>query len=150
MDLKLLPPLTMALFGSAMYLLNRFLPFGTFDFFGRQTMAYVLMIMAIVITAIALFQFSKAKTTTDPINPDKTTSLVTEGIYRFTRNPMYLALLLVLVAFGLILGNAFNVLLAAGFVYYMNRFQIKKEEVALSNRFGKTYALYCKATRRWF
>lgn len=63
---------------------------------------------------------------------------------------MYLALLLFLLAFGLWLGNAFNVLLAAGFISYMNRFQISHEEKALTKLFGKEFELYCKSVRRWF
>jgi protein-S-isoprenylcysteine O-methyltransferase Ste14 len=63
---------------------------------------------------------------------------------------MYLALLLILLAWGLWLGNAFNTLLAAGFVGYMNRFQIIPEEEALTAMFGKRYQQYCKQVRRWF
>ena len=58
--------------------------------------------------------------------------------------------LLVLLAFGLTLGNAFNTLVAAGFVSYMNKFQIKPEEEVLEKKFGKEYSIYCKLTRRWF
>ena len=99
---------------------------------------------------LGLFQFHRAKTTTNPIDPDKASNLVVNGIYRYTRNPMYLAMLLLLIGFGLKLGNAFNAITAAGFVYYMNHFQIKREEEALSKLFGKEYSLYLKATRRWF
>ena len=63
---------------------------------------------------------------------------------------MYLAMLLILLALGIWLGNAFNVLLAAGFVGYMNKFQIIPEEEALSEMFGATYKQYCTLTRRWF
>ena len=63
---------------------------------------------------------------------------------------MYLGMLLFLLAFGLKLGNAFNILIAAGFVSYMNRFQIKPEEEVLREMFGKEYNIYCKLTRRWF
>ena len=63
---------------------------------------------------------------------------------------MYLGLLLLLLAWGLHLGNAFNIVLAAGFVAYMNRFQIVPEEETLSKLFGKEYAQYCTLVRRWF
>ncbi|MEM8765496.1 MAG: isoprenylcysteine carboxylmethyltransferase family protein, partial [Bacteroidota bacterium] len=76
--------------------------------------------------------------------------LVMGGIFQYTRNPMYLAMLMLLLAWGLRLGNAFNTILAAGFVYYMNYFQIRFEEAALEKLFGKPYRLYCKNTRRWF
>lgn len=63
---------------------------------------------------------------------------------------MYLALLLVLVAWGLWLGNAFNTIVAAGFVSYMNVFQIIPEEKILHQVFGKEYQQYCVFVRRWF
>ncbi|WP_055392366.1 methyltransferase family protein [Flagellimonas eckloniae] len=150
MKLRILPPLVMLIFGFFMYSLNLLLPFGNFDFFGRRELAIFLVALAFLVITIALFQFSRVKTTTNPINLKKTSSLVTNGIFKYTRNPMYLGMLLILLGFGLKLGNAFNTLLAAGFVYYMNHFQIKKEEQALMELFGKEYTLYCKATRRWF
>lgn len=106
--------------------------------------------MAVLIALISLFQFFTSKTTIDPRTPFKTTKLVKRGIYKFTRNPMYLAILLVLLAWGLWLGNAFNTLLAAGFVGYMNKFQIKPEEEALAAIFGREFQQYCIQVRRWF
>lgn len=150
MKLKLLPPLVMVIFGVFMYLLNRFLPVGDFDFFGRMELSYGLFILGLLVIAIGIGQFVYAKTTTNPINLDKSSQLVTNGIFKFSRNPMYLGMLLLLLGYGLRLGNAFNTLLAAGFVYYMNHFQIKREEAALTELFGKPYLDYCKATRRWF
>ncbi|NAY90653.1 isoprenylcysteine carboxylmethyltransferase family protein [Muricauda sp. JGD-17] len=150
MRIKLFPPLVMLLFGALMFLLAKYLPVGDFDFFGRMEMASFLGVLAILIMFLAIFQFRRSKTTTNPINLKKTSQLVTTGVYRYTRNPMYLAMLLFLLAFGLKLGNAFNTLLAAGFVYYMNHFQIKHEEEALTTLFGKKYRMYCMETRRWF
>ena len=140
----------MLIFGGFMYVLDRYLPVGEFDFFGRDFLTYLLLIIGFLIMLVAIIQFISSKTTTNPLEPEKTSTLVTSGIYNFTRNPMYLAMLLFLIAFGLRLGNAFNTLVAAGFVYYMNHFQIKHEEKALKQKFGKTYQLYCKAVRRWF
>ena len=140
----------MCIFGGFMYVVDRFLPVGEFDFFGRMRMSQILVVLGFLIITVAIFQFRKAKTTTDPLNPEKANHMVTGGIFNYTRNPMYLGMLLFLIAFGLRLGNAFNVLLAAGFVYYMNHFQIKLEERALTERFGKAYLSYLKAVRRWF
>ncbi len=150
MKLRILPPLVMLIFAGFMYALAEFLPFGDFDFFGRKQLAVVLLGMAILVMGLGLLQFARAKTTTNPIDLKKTSQLVTGGIFKYTRNPMYLGMLLILLAFGLKLGNAFNTLVAAGFVYYMNHFQIKREEEALTELFGKAYRMYCKATRRWF
>ena len=133
-----------------MYVLDRFLPVGEFDFFGKHWLMMVLFGLCIAVILISVIQFVIKKTTTDPLNPSKASELVTNGIYNFTRNPMYLGMLLFLLAYGLHLGNAFNTLVAAGFVSYMNHFQIKPEEEALKKVFGQEYNIYCKLTRRWF
>lgn len=150
MKLKVPPVIVFLIFGLLMYLLAAFLPVGYFDFFGRKYLTITLLAIAGCIGAIALFQFFKSKTTVDPSNPTKTSKLVSSGIYQYSRNPMYLGLLLILLAWGLWLGNAFNVLLAAGFVAYMNKFQIIPEEDSLSSLFGKEYTQYCTLVRRWF
>ena len=128
MELKLPPAIVFLLFLVIMYFLAEMLPFGYFDFFGRLVLAKVLMGLALILALMALFQFARNKTTIDPAKPQKASRLVTGGVYQITRNPMYLALLLVLLAAGLYFGNAFNTLTAAGFVAYMNRFQIMPEE----------------------
>ncbi len=150
MKLKIPPAIVFLVFGLLMYLLAEFLPVGYFDFFGRHYLMIALVVFAIIIAIVALLQFYASKTTIDPTQPDKTIKLVTSGIYAYTRNPMYLALLVLLLAWGVWLGNAFNTLLAAGFVAYMNRFQIEPEEQALMRIFGKDYKQYCLLVRRWF
>ncbi|MDT0540035.1 isoprenylcysteine carboxylmethyltransferase family protein [Croceitalea sp. P059] len=150
MNIKIPPPLVMGFFAGLMYVLATFLPVGKFDFFGREVLKYIMWTSAFFLLLISFLQFYLAKTTTNPINPTKAKKLVINGIYSYTRNPMYLAMLLFLIGFGLKLGNAFNAITAAGFVYFMNHFQIKREEQALEDLFGKNYKLYCKAVRRWF
>lgn len=150
MKLKIPPPLVTLIFAGACYLLAKYLPVGEFEFFGREILMYSMIGIGFLIMLIALSQFFKKKTTTNPLHPEKASKLVTLGIFKYTRNPMYLAMLLFLIAFALKLGNAFNTLLLAGFVYYMNHFQIRYEEEALHKHFGKEYKLYTKATRRWF
>ena len=150
MKLRIPPALLVIIFGGLMYALDRYLPVGEFDFFGRRILMYFLAGLAIVIMFLALFRFMKARTTVNSDSPSDTSNLVTGGIYRFTRNPMYLSMLLWLLAWGLGLGNAFNTLTAALFVAYMNRFQIKPEEEALKQLFGKEYEAYCAQVRRWF
>ena len=133
-----------------MYLLATFLPVGYFDFFGRIALMWILFFRGMAVALAALIQFYRARTSVDPLKPEKASSLVTHGVYSFSRNPMYLALLLILLAWGLKLGNAFNTLLAAGFVSLMNRLQIRREEASLMEKFGKEYSKYCSEVRRWF
>jgi protein-S-isoprenylcysteine O-methyltransferase Ste14 len=146
MKLKIPPAVVFLVFGLLMYLLAEFLPVGYFDFFGRHYLMIALCVFAVIIAAISLVQFFGAKTTIDPSHPVKAKKLVENGIYAYSRNPMYLALLMLLLA----LGNAFNTLLAAGFVAYMNRFQIEPEEQVLLEKFEKEYKQYCLLVRRWF
>lgn len=150
MQLKLPPALVFLLFGGAMYLLATYLPVGYFDFFGRFVLMKALLILAAGIGVISLIQFFRARTTIDPRKPAKAGTLVTGGVFKYSRNPMYLALLLILLAWGLWLGNAFNTVLAAAFVAYMNKFQILPEEEALRKRFGRPYEQYLIRVRRWF
>lgn len=150
MALRIPPPLVLFIFGILMYLLSVYLPVGYFDFFGRLYLASGLAIGALCLISVAWMQFFKAKTTVDPGKPHKAATLVTTGIFNYSRNPMYLGMLLILLSWGLWLGNAFNTLLAAGFVYYMNYFQIKPEEEALLHMFGKQFQRYCLDVRRWF
>jgi len=150
MKLKI-PPIGIALlFAGSMFLLAGYLPVGYFDFFGRTYLMVVLCSIALLIGLISLFQFLRSGTSIDPLAPAKASRLVTGGLYRYSRNPMYLALLLLLLGWGLYLGNAFNTLIAAGFVYYMNTFQIIPEEEVLAQKFGKEYQKYCIMVRRWF
>ena len=150
MKRRILPPFVMLLFAGLMCALEALLPFGAFDFFGRKPLAGFLVVLGFLVMLLALLQLTRAKTTVDPIRLKKTSSLVTRGIFKYTRNPIYLGMLLLLLALGLVLGNAFNTLVAAGFVAYMNRFQIRYEEQTLTELFGKRYQRYYKATRRWF
>ena len=150
MKLKIPPLVVTFIFGLFMYLLATYLPVGYFDFFGRYYLMFVLLFLAFLIGVVSLVQFFSSKTSVDPRTPSKVSKLVTGGLYQYSRNPMYLAMLLLLLSWGLYLGNAFNTLLAAGFVYYMNTFQIMPEEEALASMFGKDYQKYCVMVRRWF
>ena len=136
-------------FALIMYALDVILPIADFDFFGRNYLIGALLVLALLIGLIAFFQFRRSRTTIDPRNPEKASKLVSSGIYGYSRNPMYLALLVMLLAWGLHLGNAFNILVAAGFVSYMTRFQIIPEERALASIFGNDYLTYKAKVPRW-
>ena len=83
------------------------------------------------------------------MKPETTASIVTTGIYRVTRNPMYLGLAFVLMGWATYLANLAALLLVPAFVAYMTRFQIKPEERALLAKFGLSFAEYLAAVRRW-
>jgi protein-S-isoprenylcysteine O-methyltransferase Ste14 len=93
--------------------------------------------------------FRRAKTTFNPMKPERATALVRSGIYRVTRNPMYLGLLLVLLAWAVYLAAGWAFLGPPAFLLYMTRFQIIPEERALAALFGAEYAAYKADVRRW-
>ncbi len=110
--------------------------------------------LAIVAAGVAcsvagVLSFRHARTTLNPTKPEEASSLIRTGIYRFTRNPMYLGLSLVLVAWAIFLSSAWALLGVAAFVLYMSRFQIAPEERALSKLFGSEYESYKARVRRW-
>ena len=111
--------------------------------------------LALLLAACAIFgiggilSFRKASTTINPMDPERSSSLVIGGIYALTRNPMYLALLLALIALGIFLSNLYALALAVLFVPWMNRFQIGPEERAMEKLYGAAYGRYRQSVRRW-
>ena len=81
--------------------------------------------------------------------PESASSLVTTGIYRFSRHPMYLGFTLMLVGLAFFLGNVFGLPIVGLFIWYNTRFQIMPEQHALEERFGESYGIYQPRVRRW-
>lgn len=120
------------------------MPSGT-----RVAMSLAILTAGVAFSAAGILSFRRAQTTANPTRPEEATSLVSTGIYRVTRNPMYFGILLILIAWAVFLSSAWALLGVAGFVLYMNRFQIAPEERALSRLFGSEYAAYKARVRRW-
>jgi protein-S-isoprenylcysteine O-methyltransferase Ste14 len=97
----------------------------------------------------ALWAFHRARTTINPMKPQATAHLITDGVYRLTRNPMYLGLVLFLSAAVVYLWSLWAVLGPLAFVTYINRFQIAPEERIMRKRFGTDFTAYCARVRRW-
>jgi protein-S-isoprenylcysteine O-methyltransferase Ste14 len=132
-----------------MWLAARLVPGLAFTLPARNAVAGAMGGAGFVVVVLAVVRFLRAKTSLNPLDPAKATSLVTVGIYRVTRNPMYLGLLLLLGAWGLFLANAIALAALPFYVGFMNRFQIVPEEVAMARTFGPAYADYQRQVRRW-
>jgi protein-S-isoprenylcysteine O-methyltransferase Ste14 len=146
-----LPPLALAvLVFAAMWLQARLGPALPFDFPGRHVVALALVLVAGAIGLAGTGAFRRAGTTVDPLDPRRASALVTGGMFRHTRNPMYLAVALALAGWGLHLGDVPALLGVPAFVAWMDRLQIPAEERALRERFGAEFERYCRAVRRWF
>lgn len=120
-----------------------------FDFPGRVPLAAAIATLGLAIDFLSLLRFLRARTTINPLSPGKASALVAEGLYRYTRNPMYLGLLLVLTAWTLYQGNVLGLAVLPLFVAYLTRFQIVPEERLLAAKFGGSYEAYRRAVRRW-
>jgi protein-S-isoprenylcysteine O-methyltransferase Ste14 len=112
-------------------------------------LAVALVSFGSICSMLGVASFRFAHTTVNPMTPDAATALVVSGIYRITRNPMYLGFLLLLLAELVWLANPIALLVAPAFVLYLNRFQIAPEEQALMHRFGVPYTQYAARVRRW-
>lgn len=139
----------MLFFGGIMWTINNFFDPWTLSVPGSSWLALIFFVFAIIFGVKPLIQFAKQKTTIHPHTPDKASSLVSTGIYRLSRNPMYLALLFLLISYGFYLDNLTTLLPLPFFVLYMNRYQIIPEEEALTKRFGEEYKKYKSEVRRW-
>lgn len=98
---------------------------------------------------LGVLSFKKHKTTVNPMNTDKVSALVDSGVFRYTRNPMYVGMLFGLIGWAIYLGNPLNIIGCAGFVWYMNKYQITPEEAFLTTLFGDDYLSYRARVRRW-
>ena len=115
----------------------------------RLPMAVLLALAGLALDVSGLIAFHRAKTTLNPRSPERSTSIVRSGPYRFTRNPMYLGLALMLLGLCAYLANPATVVAVAVFIAYITRFQIIPEERLLHAKFGESYAQYKRSVRRW-
>ena len=151
MDLKLkIPPAVVWLAAALlMWGIDRALPLSWPAPSLRTWLGSVVALSGGLLSLLGLFAFYRQSTTINPHKPEHTEALVTGGIYRCSRNPMYLGLLLVLAAVGLYLGNPATAVVLPLFVWYMNHFQIKPEEQVMEQKFGADYIRYRSQVRRW-
>ena len=105
--------------------------------------------VGVMIGLSGVIEFRRAKTTIDPRVPHEASTLVTTGIYRLSRNPMYLGLLLALTGWAFYLSNGLAFVFLPLFVLVMNRFQIVPEERNMREKFGSEFDEYSSVVRRW-
>ncbi|MEP1215828.1 MAG: isoprenylcysteine carboxylmethyltransferase family protein [Marinobacter sp.] len=115
----------------------------------RRVVAGVIFLVGILFPVAGVVAFRRARTTVDPRTPEASSVLVSSGIYRYSRNPMYVGFALGLLAWGIYLGPAWELIGVVFFVLYMNHFQIGPEERALRALFGDEFRAYEQQVRRW-
>jgi protein-S-isoprenylcysteine O-methyltransferase Ste14 len=149
MNPKIPPPLIAVLIGAAMWGTDRALPLARVEFALRLPVATLLLAAGVLLAAAAIAAFVRAGTTINPLRPARASTLITHGVFRFSRNPIYLADLIILTAGAVWLGNILNILFLLIFLCAIQRFQILPEEQALGRLFGDHYTAYCTQVRRW-
>ena len=115
----------------------------------RSIASGVLLALGAATAILGVVTFKMARTTTNPVSIGNVSSLVTHGIYRFTRNPMYLGFAFILAGWGVWLGSMWAFLGVAGFIAYITLFQIIPEERALHKLFGEQFDDYKSRVKRW-
>ncbi len=148
LDTRIPPPLVGLSAALLMWALNGWWPLE-FESVWRMPLALLLVAVGAGLDLAGLWAFRRAHTTINPLKPQRTSALVSSGVYRFTRNPMYLGMLCLLLAWAVYLGQPWTLLGPVAFVAYITRFQILPEERAIRARFGTEFDAYCARVRRW-
>ena len=147
--LKVPPVAQVIITAAAMYGTAKIMPSLQFSLSGSTVLAVGLGVIGMSLGVMGVTQFRKAQTTPNPQALEKVSSLVTSGIYRYSRNPMYLGLVLILLGWAFYLSHFLSFVLLPVFILYMTRFQIQPEEQMMARKFGKTYQAYLNKVRRW-
>ena len=149
LELKIPPDVVWVLVAGLMWLASLRTPKLDLPSPIRIGLAVVLTVVGIWFMVSARASLEKANTTWRPMSPGQTKSLVSSGVYRASRNPIYLGMLLVMLGFAVALSSLAALAVSAVFVLYIDRFQIQPEERALSSVLGDEYLDYRARVRRW-
>lgn len=149
LELKIPPLLLTAIAMALSVAAGAWLPAFNWPFAGHKALAVVLFVAGLCVMLWAALQFRLQHTTLDPRYPAKSTSVVTHGVYRFTRNPMYLGMALMLAGVAAWAASLLGALITIGFCVYLTELQIKPEERFLLQQFGEEFSHYKARVRRW-
>ena len=152
LQLKCPPPIVMLISGALSLILSQ----RGLEFMQQQVAditnliwPLVFFIAGIAVAILGVKEFVAQQTTVNPLDPNRTTSLVNSGVYQLTRNPMYLGMLIVLLGLGDLLDSFLGFSGALFFFVYITAFQIKPEETVMLEKFGEPFTQYCQSVRRW-
>lgn len=149
LQLKIPPPIYALSTALIMWLASRYFPVAQLINEPWNKLGIVLMLFALCLDFSSLYLFFKKRTTPNPMKPEFTTGIVTNGFYKMSRNPMYLGMLTILIGFAVYLGNLTSFLVLPAFYLVITEMQIKPEEQMLEKKFGEEYLDYKSKVRRW-
>ena len=147
METKIPPPVVTLIFGFAIYLSRKIFPEIEIQYASFFGMFLLLLGFFILISAVKLFR--NDKTTVNPLSPEQATKLVTSGIFKLSRNPMYLGMAVILASVAVFFNIIGGIIFMALFCLYITKFQIIPEEKAMKELFAQDFERYMQATRRW-
>jgi len=148
-QLRIPPPIVALLAAIMMWVLHQWLPVSRWTAPPWTWLGSILCMLGVGIVAIAVAHFRRVRTTINPMQPDGASTLVTDGVFRISRNPMYLGLTLLLVGWAMLLESASPWLVPPVFVAVTTLWQILPEERALGRLFGQPYVAYRQRIPRW-
>ena len=149
LELRLPPPAVAVVAAVLMWFVAARTPAFSFDLPGHTLIAVAFACAGALVTISGLIEFHRARTTVNPLKPDSASALVTRGVYRVTRHPMYVGMAIILVGWATFLANVAALVGIAVFGWYIDRFQIAPEERALAALFGTEFEAYRRDVRRW-
>ena len=147
METRIPPPIVTLVFGLSIYFSREIFHSVEIKYSFYIGILLLILGLAILISAVRLFR--KDKTTVNPLSPEQATKLVTDGIFKYSRNPMYLGMVFILSSMAVFFNLIGGIILIALFCFYITKFQIIPEERAMSNLFSQDFNKYKHATRRW-
>ena len=145
--LKIPPPILVIILITSIYFSSDKLDLISIPY--RTLFSIVILSIGILVIINPVVKFIKSKTTVNPVEFKNVEKLVTSGIYKYSRNPMYLGMIMILISTTVYYLNFYSLLTPFIFYFWINRFQIKREEVFLEEKFGQEYLSYKTKTRRW-
>jgi len=148
LELKVHPPIVLLFSLGLAYVCSRYLPVVAMPSIFSSLYWYI-GATGVLVSLSGIWEFRKAKTTIDPTTPEKASHLVSGGVYRVTRNPMYLGMLFIILAAIFKFGNYYGFIALPFFILYITQFQIKPEERIIEGIFGDEYVHYKSKVRRW-
>ena len=146
---KIPPPVVGLIVAAAMWGASSLGPQLSVSSGARIAMAILIVAVGIGFDVLGLLAFRTARTTVNPLRPEKASTLVTNGVYRVTRNPMYVGMAFLLLAWAVHLNALLPFAGIVVFVLYITRFQIWPEERAMQKLFGEQFSGYAARVRRW-
>ncbi len=153
LELKIIPVVQVLICLVLIWLIDSISPEFRYTFSNNPNLSnylcIVIVTISVVIASKAIIDFKNSATTVNPTTPEQSTTVVDTGIYAYSRNPMYLAMLLALVACACWFENLLGFVVLPLFIAYISKYQIIPEERALAELFGENYLQYKTKVRRW-